>query len=117
MECCGLGMDLRMLDSNVATMTLGHLKRFHPGMGEFVVPWKGSVRGDKADQIARNFLDRSGSDFFSSSSTLGLMNGVFVPVFGHISGRNHSNFLCTSRNQQELRINVASETRCSDSFL
>jgi hypothetical protein len=106
-----------MSDSNVATVTLGHMKGFHPGMGEFVVPRKCSPRGEKADQIARDIRDRSGSDFFSSSSTLGLMNGNFASVFGPISDLGRSNFLCTSRSQQELRIHVVSETGCTDNFL
>jgi hypothetical protein len=49
---------------NVATTTSVHLKRFHTDLGEFSVPRKRSPRREKADQIARNILDRSGSDFF-----------------------------------------------------
>jgi hypothetical protein len=50
----------KCLIQDVAMTASVHLKGFHLGMGEFIVPWKDSPRGEKADQIARNFLESLG---------------------------------------------------------
>lgn len=71
-------------------------------------PEPGAAKSSQIQLVACHIQFRFRIRLFVILPHVGIDEWIFAPVFGSISGRDHSNFLFAERNQQELSVNHAS---------